>query len=75
MGLRKSHEKKESRIVRNSLFGVIDRAKSNDQMKEGEVNFPISLNFKAQKLARDAMLEAEYKKAYAIAFTLRMHFM
>ncbi len=62
--------------MRNSgLFGVIDRAESTDQMKDVEENFPISLNFKAQKLARDAMLEAEYDKAHAIAVLIRMHFM
>lgn len=75
MGLRKRHVKKGNSGVHSSgLFGIIDKAESVN-MRNSEVRLPYSLNHKARKSVRNAMLEAEYRKAQAIALTRQMHYM
>jgi len=76
MGLRKSHVKKGSpRVYNSGLFGIIDKAKSTNKMRNSEPGFPVVLNFRSRKLVRDATLQAEYRKAQAIALTRQMRYM
>ena len=76
MGLRKSRVKKENlRGFNLGLFGIIDRAVFTSQMINRKASFPVALSFKAEKSVRDAMLEAEYRKAQAMALTRRMRYM
>jgi hypothetical protein len=77
MGLRKRHVKKENpRVYSSGLFGITDKAESTDQMRNNEASFPIVLNYNVQKVIQTAVLEAEYRKAQAIALdiTRRMHY-
>ncbi|MFB0567911.1 MAG: hypothetical protein ACETVM_04955 [Candidatus Bathyarchaeia archaeon] len=77
MGSRKSRVKKENPSVYNSgLFGIIDKAEYTNQIVDSEASFPVALNYKMQKAIRTAALEAEYRKAQAIALdiTRRMHY-
>lgn len=74
MGLGKKHLKKANSSVLNSgLYGIIDRAKSTNVMRSSKADFLVAWNGKTQKLVRDAILEAEYRKAQAIALTRQMH--
>ncbi|MDH5783622.1 MAG: hypothetical protein OEZ35_08200 [Candidatus Bathyarchaeota archaeon] len=78
MGSRKSHVKKENPSVYNlGLFGIIDKAEYTNQIVDSEASFPVALNYKMRKAIRTAALEAEYRKAQAIALdiTRRMHYM
>ena len=68
MGLRKSRVKKGSPRVYNSvLFGVIDKAESTNQMRNREAGLLSYLDLNARKVTQTALLEAEYRKAQAIA--------
>jgi len=76
MGLRKRHVRKENpRVLSSGLFGITDKAESTDQMRNNEASFPIALNYKVQKVIQTAVLEAEYRKAQAIALTRQMRYM
>lgn len=74
MGLRKSQVKKGNpRVCNSGLFGIMDKADFT-QMRNSKASFPVALNYKEQKLVRDAILEAEYRKAQAITLTRQMHY-
>ena len=75
MGLRKRYVKKGNPRVHNSgLFGIIDKAESANQMRNSEASFPVALNYKVRKVTQTAVLEADYRKAQAIALTRQMHY-
>ncbi len=77
MGSSKNHVKKENPSIYNSgSFGIIGKAESTNEMVDSEANFPVALNYKMRKAIRAAALEAEYRKAQAMALdiTRRMHY-
>lgn len=75
MGSRKSPVKKGNPSVYNSgLLGIVIKTELANQMKNSEVGFRIMLNLKTQNPLREAILEAEYRKAQAIALKHRMQF-
>ncbi|MGD8505309.1 MAG: hypothetical protein PVF15_01425 [Candidatus Bathyarchaeota archaeon] len=75
MGLRKSPVKKGNPSVHNSgLLGIVIKTESANQMNKGEASFQVMLNLKTQNLLREVILEAEYRKAQAIALTRKMNF-
>ncbi len=75
MGLRKSRVKKGSpRVYNSGLFGIIDKAEPANQMRNSEARLPVALNYKVRKVTQTAGLEAEYRKAQAIALTRQMHY-
>jgi len=77
MGSSKNQVEKENPSVYNSgLFGIISKAESTNEMVDSEASFPVALNYKMRKAIYAATLEAEYRKAQAIALdiTRRMHY-
>ncbi len=58
----------------SGLFGIIDKTESANQMRNSEASFPVALNCKVRKVTQTAVLEAEYRKAQAIALTRQMHY-
>ena len=76
MGLRKSRVKKGSpRVYNSGFFGVMEKAESTNQMRNRESGLLSYLNLNARRVTQTALLEAEYRKAQAIALTRQMRYM
>jgi len=70
---RKHMKKANSGVLDSGLFGTVDGAKSTNMLKNSKAVLLVVGNVRTQRLVQDAVKEAEYRKAQAIALIRQIH--
>lgn len=66
-------KKANSGVLDSGLFGSVDRAESANMLKNSKAALLVAGKVRTQRLVQDAVKEAEYRKAQAIALIRQTH--